>query len=60
MPTYAAQRNSSVSAPSWTPIRFRLRFAAAYVHNLKTYYVIITIEKSEKFVGGGGGKTVVF
>lgn len=31
------------------------------VHNLKTYYVITTIEKSEKFVDGGGdGKTVVF
>lgn len=34
------------------------------LHNLKTYYVITTIEKSEKFVGGGmhrgGSKTVVF
>lgn len=36
-------------------------FAATYIHNLKTYYVITTIEKSEKFGGGGGGgKTVVF
>jgi len=33
--------------------------AAACTHNLKTYYVITTIEKSEKFFGGldgsGGG-----
>jgi len=39
------------------PIRFQLMLFAAAVcaHNLKTYYVITTIEKSEKFVGGGGG-----
>lgn len=56
---YTVQRNSRYSV---APLRRSFDsdcFAAAYTHNLKTYYVITTIEKSEKFVVGGG-KTVVF
>jgi len=55
---YCCSKEFSV-APLRRPFDFEC-FAAAcvYTFNLKTYYVVTTIEKSEKFVDGG--KTVVF